>query len=240
MRFLLLIVFGFSIMLTSCGNQQTTPSQQQESDKNAEPFEVDTATYENGQVTIHYPQLTNMQNKDLEQRINTLIKDDAILFLSQYQDSNAPLKMDFEVILPESDTFTVQYTGTYNGGMYPTHLLFTTNINFKKGEKIRLSNLFVIDETFIEALKNAKYMDWENPHEPNKEKQTAIIEYLKTYNNQDLIAAFTKADHPDPNENPYGVFSYIFNHTVVISMQVPHALGDHAEFEVDMGELERK
>ncbi|MFS0821939.1 hypothetical protein [Bacillus sp. 1P02SD] len=240
MRFLMVIMFGFSIMLTSCGSQQTTPSQQPKSDKNAEPFEVDTATYENGQVTIHYPQLTNMQNKDLEQHINTLIKEDAILFLNQYQDGDAALKMDYEVILPELDTFTVQYTGNYNGGMYPTHLLFTTNIDFKKGEKIRLPDLFVIDEQFIETIKNTKYIDWENPQEPNIEKQAAIIEYLNTFNNQDLVEAFTKADLPDPNENPYGIFSYYLNHTVVISIQVPHALGDHAEFELNTGDLMRK
>ncbi|RFB13539.1 hypothetical protein DZB84_16330 [Bacillus sp. HNG] len=247
----ILVAFALAIILAGCQSQQTAPvqhtddvdnkpPQQAADEENAEPFEVDTTSYQNGKLTIHYPQLVNMQNEELEQRINNRIKEDAILFLNQYQDGDAPLKMDYEVILPESDTFSVQYTGNYNGGMYPTHLLFTTNIDFKKGEKIRLPDLFVIDEPFIETLKKAKYIDWENPPDPNKEKQDAIIEYLNTFNNQDLIKAFHKADHPDPNENPYGIFSYFLNHTVVISIQVPHALGDHAEFEVNTRDWVRK
>ncbi|MEH7236660.1 hypothetical protein [Bacillus sp. JJ1562] len=239
-RILFLVTFAFAFMLAGCESQQTVPSHQGEDENNAEHFEFDTATYENGELTIHYPQLLKMQNKDLEQQINHLIKDDAILFLNQFQDGDAPLKMDNHVILPESDTFSIHYTGNYNGGMYPTHLLFTTNIDWKTGEKIRLFDLFVLDEHFIETLKNAKYIDWENPPEPNKEKHAAIIEYLNTFNNQDLIEAIKKADHPNPEENPYGIFSYFLNNSVVISIQVPHALGDHAEFEVNFGDLVRK
>ncbi|MEH7225294.1 hypothetical protein V7112_15905 [Bacillus sp. JJ1566] len=216
---------------------ENVPSQHTDDEKNTEPFELDTATYENGKLTIHYPQLIKMQNTELEQQINHLIKDEVILFLNQYQDGDAPLKMDYEVILPDSDTFSIQYTGNYNGGMYPTRLLFTTNIDWKTGEKIRLSDLFVLDEHFIETLKVAKYIDWENPPELNKEKQAAIIEYLNTINNQDLIGAFQKADHSNPEVNPYGIFSYYLNNTVVFSIQVPHALGDHAEFELNMDDL---
>ncbi|MEH7383574.1 hypothetical protein V7138_24155 [Bacillus sp. JJ1533] len=220
--------------------EKEEPPKQPEEESNVEPFEINSAMYENRELTIHYPQLVNMQNKDLEQRINTFIKDDAVLFLNQYQDGGSPLKMDYEVILPESDTFTIQYTGNYNGGMYPTHLLFKTNIDWKKGEKIKLSDLFVIDEQFIETLKNGKYMDWENPPEPNKEKQAAVIEYLNTFTNQNLIEAFQKADHPNPEENQYGIFSHYLNNTVVISIQVPHALGDHAEFELNIADLVKK
>nr|WP_304216535.1 hypothetical protein [Fredinandcohnia onubensis] len=220
--------------------EEETPSKQVGEEKNTEPFEIDTATYEDGELTIHYPQLNKMQDKDLEQQINTLIKEDATLFLKQYQGGDSPLEMNYEVVLPASDTFSIQYTGDYSGGMYPTSLLFTTTIDWRNGEKVRLSDKFVIDVGFIEKLQNAPYIDWENPKEPNQEKQTAIVEYLDTFDSQTLIEAITKADHPNPEENPYGVFSNFLDDAVIISIQVPHALGDHSEFKLKMNDLVKK
>jgi hypothetical protein len=220
--------------------EEETPSKQVGEEKNTVPFEIDTAIFKDGELTIHYPQLNKMQDMDLEQQINSLIKEDATLFLKQYQGGDSPLEMNYEVVLPDTDTFSVRYTGDYNGGMYPTNLLFTTTIDWKNGEKIRLSDKFVIDEGFIEKWQNAPYIDWENPKEPNQEKQAAIVEYLNTFDSQTLIDAIRKADHPNPEENPYGVFSYFLDEAVIISIQVPHALGDHAEFELNMNDLVKK
>ena len=221
-------------------DEEDTPSKHVEEETNTEPFEIDTATYEDGELTIHYPQLNEMQDKNIEQEINTLIKEDATLFIEQYHGSDSSLVMNYEILLPNADTFSIQYTGDYHGGMYPTSLLFTTTIDWKKGEKVRLSDKYVIDASFIEKLRNAPYIDWENPKEPNQEKQAAIVEYLNTINLQTLIDAITKADHPNPEENPYGVFSYFLDDAVIISIQVPHALGDHAEFELKMNALVKK
>lgn len=224
----------------AASNIEEKATTNQTEDENAQLFEFNTATYENGELAIHYPQLANMKDKDLEQRINQLIKEDATLFLTQYQDSEASLEMTFEVNLSEADTFSILYTGDYNGGMYPTNLVFTTNIDWKKGKKVKLSELFVIDEHFIEALKKSKYLDRENPPEPNLEKEAAVIDYLNSFNTQDFIDALKKADHPNPEENPYGIFSYNLNDAVIISIQVPHALGDHAEFELNLDTLMKK
>ena len=218
--------------------EEKTPSQQQ--DEDTEPFELVTDTYEDGKLTILYPQLYKMQDKDIEQQINTLIKEDVLLFFKQYQDGDSPLEMAYEVILPQSDTFSIQYTGDYNGGMYPTSLFFTTTIDWKKGEKVRFSDLYVIDDALIEKLKHATYVDWGNPKEPNQEKHAAIVEYLNTIEPQTLIEAIKQADHPNPVENPYGVFSYYLDDAVIISIQVPHALGDHAEFKLNRNNLVKK
>lgn len=249
-KILLLVVFTCALFLAGCNSEQTGPSKQVDEnhtppkqvgeEKNTEPFEIDTATYEDGEITIYYPQLNKMPDKDLEQKINSLIKEDATLFLKQYQGGDSPLEMNYEVVLPDSDTFSIQYTGDYNGGMYPTSLFFTTIMDWKNGEKVRLSDRFVIDESLIEKWQNAPYMDWENPKEPNQKKQAAIVEYLNTFDSQTLIEAITNADHPNPEENLYGVFSYFLDDAVIISIQVPHALGDHAEFELKMNDLVKK
>nr|WP_309101150.1 hypothetical protein [Fredinandcohnia onubensis] len=220
--------------------EEETPSKQVGEEKITEPFEIDTATYEDGELIIYYPQLNKMQDKELEQEINTLIKEDATVFLQQYQGGDSPLEMNYEAVFPDSDTFSIRYTGDYNGGMYPTSLFFTTTIDWTNGEKVRLADMFVIDEGFIEKLENAPYIDWQNPKEPNQEKQAAIVEYVKTLDSPTLIEAVTKADHPNPEENPYGVFSYFLEDAVIISIQVPHALGDHAEFELKISDLVKK
>ena len=118
--------------------------------------------------------------------------------------------------------------------MYPTQLLFTTNINLKEGKKIRLSDVFSINERFVEQFKQSPYIDWENPSNPNKEKQAVVVEYLSSIKQQELMNAFKQADDPSIEDNPYGIYSYFKEGFLIISIQVPHALGDHAEFKMNV------
>ena len=57
---------------------------------------------------------------------------------------------------------------------------------------------------------------------------------LDELSNEDLIKKFSEADSLDNigTENQSDTFSYLTNDSLGISVSVPHALGDHAEFEI--------
>ncbi|WP_449537628.1 hypothetical protein [Ferdinandcohnia sp. Marseille-Q9671] len=230
----------FVCMLTAgCSSQQTSPSKQSEEEEKPDTFQIATAIHEEGTYSISFPQLIQKQNSGLDM-INELIKKEAILFLEQYKDGGSSLSMDYQITFQTDDTVSILYTGDYSGGMYPTHLLFTTNIDLKNERKIELPDVFVIDEQFIETFREASYLDPDNPDSPNVEKQAAVIEYLTSMNTQELTNAFSKADRTNPKENLYGIFSYYTEDSLIISFQVPHALGDHAEFKLKVEDLKKK
>ena len=91
-----------------------------------------------------------------------------------------------------------------------------------------------INEEFIDEFKQSPYIDRDQPSSPNKELEAAVIEYLNSFNQQELLEAFKQADHPSMEDNPYGIYSYFEKDHLIVSIQVPHALGDHAEFRMNV------
>lgn len=205
-----------------------------EQEEKVESYQIKTTLYHSGNLTIQYPQLTEMTDTSREKEMNELLKTEAIKFVTQYVDSDSSLNMEYQVTMNTQDTLSVLYTGDYNGGMYPTHLLFTTNIDLQSGEKRRLSNVASINEEFINEFKQSPYIDRDQPTSPNKELEAAVLEYLNRFNQQELIAALEQADQPSMEDNPYGIYSYFEKDHLIVSIQVPHALGDHAEFRMNV------
>ncbi|MFS0861890.1 hypothetical protein [Fredinandcohnia sp. 179-A 10B2 NHS] len=229
-KILLLVTLAFiSIIAIGCGATETTPPQGNEQETH--PYQLESLIYEVEGVKIQYPQLTKTQNKELEERINKQIADDVLLYANQYKSTEDMLEMNYQIMMQTSEIISILFLGEYNAGMYPTHLLFTTTVDLQEGEKIKLPVRVEINEEFIDRFLKSKYIDRESPESPNEEKQAAVIEYVKGIPRNDLIDAFKTADIPDMDQNVYGIYSYYTEDGMVISIQVPHALGDHAEFQ---------
>jgi hypothetical protein len=205
-----------------------------EQEEKLEPYQIKKMLYQSGNLTIRYPQLTDMTDKIKEQQMNELLKTEATKFVTQYGDSDSSLSMDYQVTMNTQDTLSVLYTGDYNGGMYPTHLLFTMNLDLQSGEKLRLSDVTSINEEFINEFKQSPYINRDQPSSPNKELEAAVIEYLNSFNQQELLEAFKQADQPSMKDNLYGIYSYFEQDHLIVSIQVSHALGDHAEFKMNV------
>lgn len=220
------------LVLVGCADQ---PKEQDASIPVAEEtsFETIPETLQDGNLTIEYPQLSPVQDGAVEQQINEVIKEDVSLFMNDYKDPDASLNMDYKIMLQNDEILSIVYTGDYSftGGMYPSHFLFTTNIDMKTGEKIKLTDRFVIDEAFIDSFKQSPYIDREENQSNYMEKKAAVTEYVFR---QDLLEAFKNADQPSFVKNLYGVYTYYTEDALIISIQVPHVLGDHAEFKLSL------
>jgi hypothetical protein len=220
-----------SIKEDAQSKDDTSPVAEEEK---VDSYQFSTSIYQNGHLSIEYPLLTQMVDGNKEHQMNELLEQEATKYVTRFEDDDTTLNMDHQVIINTQNILSILYIGNYNGGMYPTQLLFTTNINLKEGKKIRLSDVFSINERFVEQFKQAPYIDWENPSNPNKEKQAAVVEYLNGIKQQELMNAFKQADDPSIEDNPYGIYSYFKEDFLIISIQVPHALGDHAEFKMNV------
>lgn len=193
--------------------------------------EIQKATEQDGERTIHYPQLV-MQDASEERKINDLIYSEVTAYASQYD--GGTLIVDFQVMLHTDNTLSILYNAEYNGEAYPTELIFTTNIDLNNGEKMKLSDVAVVNEDFVEKFKRSPYLDGENPSSPNEEKKAAVLDYLESIEVTELVDALKQGDQASMTDNPYGAFSYLQDDSVVVSIGVPHAIGDHAEFKVSL------
>lgn len=194
--------------------------------------EIQKATDQDGNRTIHYPQLVNMQGESKEKQMNDLIKNEITSFADQYSDGT--LSIDFQIMRHTDDTLSILYHADYMGGAYPTELIFTTNIDLNHGKKMKLSDVALIDKSFVKKLKESPYLDSERPSAPNEEKETAVLDYVNSIEVSELVDALRQADQTTMDANPYGVYSYLQDDFVVVSIGVPHAIGDHAEFRVSL------
>src|SRR5690606_19675445 len=120
---------------------------------------IKSAVHQDGNLKIQYPELTQMKDQNIEQQINSLLKEEVISFMNQYKDEDTNLEMKYHLMMQSSDTLSILYTGELyiTDGMYPTQLLFTTNVNINNGERIRLSDRFTIDESFIDKVIHSPY-----------------------------------------------------------------------------------
>ena len=70
-------------------------------EKKVESYQIKKTLYQSGNITIQYPQLTDMTDKMKEQQINELLKTEAIKFVTQYGDSDSSLSMDYQVTVKQ-------------------------------------------------------------------------------------------------------------------------------------------
>lgn len=203
-------------------------------------YVLEKTTYQTENLTIHYPQIRQLNHKEKEERINQLIKEEALYYIKQYADPELTIEMDYEIMMRTRESVSIVYTGYSNieGGMYPTGHLFSTNIDMTSGKKIKLLDPYTVNDAFVEALRSGTYLDRENSSQPNQEKEAAVFDFLNSVQNQELLDALKQADNPNLEENMWTIFTYQTQDSLVVSLQVSHALGDHAEIILDRTKLQ--
>ena len=197
-------------------------------------YEIIKNTYTDENVKISYPQITHLSNASLEKKINEILKGDAFKVLNDYGGISDDLTLDlnYAIKLKSDNLLSICYSGLGNvkGTAHPNHIFYTTNINIPNGSRIKLKDIISIDDNFIKKLKKAKYIAWEA--HADKELESAIYEQLNSLDDDMLKNMLMNADSLDGD-----VFSYLTKDSLGISLGVPHALGDHAEFEMKYSDI---
>jgi hypothetical protein len=233
----LFFLITMSLFMIGCeeASLETEHSNFSSSSQNYTKYQLTEDVYYHEEVTINYPQVIITDNSDLQGRVNDLIKGDVLYDFTNGVDEDLNLELDYDIQLNSPGLLSIRYSGVgyQKDASYPNNWYFTTNINMKTGEKVLLSDLVTIDEAFIELFKNAQYINTDN----NNELQEAVNEYINNIDTHELIDALTHSDIRSAVENPSHVYSYMTEESLVISIGVPHALGDHAEFQIDLKDI---
>lgn len=188
---------------------------------------------DNIKYEIKYPEISGLNDYVKQKRINSTLKKEALKVLKYYENPYdfVELNIDYKVLMKNLNVLSIQYSGvgSVRNAAHPNNLFFTTNINIKTGERLRLKDIINIDKDFTNKFLNGEF----------KAVWPAQSEALKHYTNEEILEYFKEADSLDNigTELQSDVFSYFTNESFGISISVSHAIGDHAEFEIKYKDL---
>lgn len=185
---------------------------------------------------IKYPQISGMVNSSKQQKINNILREEAIKGLNYYnykgREGFLELQIDYKFVLSNKAVLSIQYSGVgyVSNAAHPNGLFYTTNINIKTGQRFRLADIINIDRNFAKKILNGEF-------KPLWPKQ---IENKKWGSYEEIQEMFIKADSLDNigTDQHSDEFSYLTSDSLGISVNVCHAIGDHAELEIKYKDIE--
>ncbi|HEX9061681.1 MAG TPA: hypothetical protein VF941_15980 [Clostridia bacterium] len=195
-------------------------------------YKVTELTYEKNDTkikcNIKYLKVSDLSDVKRQEQINNILKDEALKVFRYYDNSDGILELNisYKIVLMDKDILSIQYSGIgyVSTAAHPNNLFYTTNINMRTGNKLRLNDIINIDKDFAEKFISGKFKALE-PHKNEAIKHLSI---------ETILAYFKEADSLDNtgSNKQSDVFSYLTPDSLGISISISHSTGDHAEFEI--------
>lgn len=202
-------------------------------EKPAAVISAEVMTYTAGKVSIEYPAIRQMEDKDKQDKINEHLKANALSVLKGYgiREDTDTLTVSCDIVSADPKRLTAVYTGELDikGGAHPSRIFYTNTLNLDQMKDMGLND-------FTDAYTMAGYVLSEDIRFPklNAEETSAALEYRSTQSPETLTAVFEKADFPfSEGETWPESFSYEKQGRIYFSLPVPHALGDYVIVEFD-------
>jgi hypothetical protein len=145
------------------------------------------------------------------------------------------LQVLYDVKGNTGEWFSIFYQADYNSiySAHPSNLVYTTNINKRENKRIRLTDIVKLNDAFVKDFRSWTLIA---PAEVPQEVREAIDDYIGHITEEELLLGFQAADHIG-SDNPWGIYSYLTEDKLGISLEVPHYAGDHVEFEQPLARL---
>ena len=199
-------------------------------------FYVNDSTMKND-INIAYPQIGDIDDYDLQKKINKLLYDAAFGVLIGYGQNVAGLenKVTYEIAWAGERFISIKfYISFYGyGAAYPNDLLCTANIDLRTGNQLMLKDFFEINDRFINRLKTCASLDGERYH-----ILPELFEFLmQNYSDKELNGFLNNADIVQSGYRQAEYSSYYTENTLGISFVTSHALGSYAEIVINYDDL---
>ena len=244
----LLIIILFGIAVTSCSSRETVMRGSITNDRSNDTEQIYEEKYHKDGIEAIYPKfkVENEDNNILEW--NRILEEDIQKILQIYTFNPFPeltpqpaeniptiLYVDYDIKLNNDQFFSVLYKASFRSpySAHPTELVYTTNIDKKNNKRIRLSDISQLNTNFVKNFRSWNFRSFE---EGNEELNRAIIDFIDSMSDLDLMMGFQEADQIG-SDNLWGIYSYLTAERLGISIGVPHYIGDHVEFENDYSNL---
>lgn len=238
--FLILLV----LILTACTGEKSTSTIETKMEEEEyqivtkllsedQEYEIITESFSKENVIVEYPQIKNFKEVEKQREINELIKKEALApFLETMENLEPGQKYEaegkYEIKLKTDQILSIA-NSSYNNispSAHPYNLFFTTNIDLTTGKLLYLNDFVSnIDNDFITKFKNAKYVGDLGAENEQQIKEMVFGQYTT---DEELITALNNSK--DKNN---GIYVYVTEKALGISMPIAHVAGDHAEFEID-------
>lgn len=185
--------------------------------------------------SIDYPGVSGLSDEAVQKKTNDTIREEALKVLKYYEDyesdSHVEISINYHIARKTPALLSIEYfgTGVIAGAPYPHNLYYTTNIDMRTGEKIRLADIVEISDSFVNKFLGGGF-------KAVNDFQAAALEQIDVWTIKDHFADADRTDSIGTPEHSC-VFSYFTTDSLGISIPVAHAIGDHAEFEIRYGDL---
>lgn len=201
-------------------------------DKNQITYQVKVQTFQQGNISIEYPEVTDMDDDALMNRINGLIQQQ--LIPEDILEDEAILSYEVSCEIATQGTGVLSFVcrgyEEYEGAAHPSQFVRTLNIDMTNGCNIRLK-----DYADIEAIVSG--LELEQGY-VLVESEIDMSDFSAFLNNGYITDyAMTLLDYDIDSNRPENVqagYSYIKDNHPVLCMEVEHAMGDYVEVCFDM------
>ena len=184
-------------------------------------------TYTSGKVSIQYPAVDQMDDASKKDKINELLKTNALSFIkaNDIDEANDTLDIKCKVISVDRKRLTATYTGTLSakGAAHPVNLFYSNTVNLLQAQNLGLDD-------FTDAYTMAGYVlsDDVKFSGISSDVEAQVLSYRSSMDLDSLTAVFNSADFPLSSETQWPEsFSYEKQGPIYFSLPVPHALGDY-------------
>lgn len=218
--FLILIMIITPLATCSCAKQSIAQEKRK--------LEISSELFTEDGVEISFPQLSDLKDIELQNKMNIKLKEEAF---REYQNSiDFFMSKKYEIIYQDEHTISVIYSGyAYNkNAAYPRDTFTTINIDLQTGDRIQLKDIVKIDDGFVIKLREtlSSYID------KNPDWEPVYSERLKS-SNEYLLNLLWEAD----SEKSGDCFSYLTKDYLGLIFSTSHVAGDHFEIKVNNSDI---
>ena len=232
MLFFLLLTFVISITLSACATENAPKTEQKQNTKQnqkqaTEPFTY-TLAVKTDKSGIEYPQIVTSNDKEKQDRVNSLIQQKALAFLQGATDEELK-KTDFEI------GNTIEFEGqnllsiTIAGMIFaeeaahPSKIFENMNVDLNGGVVLRLSDLVRIDDELVKRIRALR------PVEDGSVEDEGL-KYVLALSDEDLL---------DQLRTRETMNFYYDSQKFWITFDTFHAIGQTAWLAFDIAEMKR-
>lgn len=190
-------------------------------------------TSNHNNIVFKYPTIKGegfeKSNKLIENYIHTFLIE---MYGPDYSDLE--LTMDFTISFQNDSFISILFKGWGNvkTAAHPNEWFLSLNINLKNGNRVKLSDLYSLNDDFMNIYFEAAKKQVPEQFSENKEDWIRIIDDIQ----KDYDLTNSKFKETDTN---YGVQSYFTPNGLGFSTQIPFAIGDHFETVIPYSSIEK-
>lgn len=193
-------------------------------------------TYTETGINLKFPQLAKANNPTKADSINKAIQENIRGILDSLRSGGKDmgaltLDLKYEIAGYGHKVLSISYQGYahFEQASYPVNVYRTQNIALGDDvHTISLKDIFTINDVFVERFKTGMYSPSRADLDLEKSGVNLKEEIERQYSNKELIKLFQNA------EVNYKLTEY----GVIVSIEVPHALGDHLEMAINYETIE--